>query len=432
MKKLIALALISASFISSNASAYTVPERDYGAFDELIRALTFWKPKVKALPNPKKSLVELPEKQKSEVRSQKTVKKLKSIEEKAITAKEVKSKKSESISTEDLVVKGQKAENSEKVKKIKSVEVVKEVPAVESLEQVKVELIAKPKKKKLSLAASAIKKPVKAQKVSFQPTKVKSVPKKKKTVQHDRFQDFSVPERIVQKVFDPKHSEISGTVTGQILRQLNHRVQNPDLKAQGIRELIGVGTSNFTGSDKARLHNIHNAITKFDGRIIKQGEEFSFNDILKNAGPSNGFVLSKVIINGMTKYGWGGGVCQLSTTLFRSVFNSGLPITARRNHTFQVPYYTPQGFDATIYLGGQDFKFVNTTPGDVMIQIVTRGDDLAVLLYGTRDRKTHVSGPFQNGMKYTWKRTVIQDGEAEEDVLASYYQREIKPVAVAE
>jgi vancomycin resistance protein YoaR len=64
---------------------------------------------------------------------------------------------------------------------------------------------------------------------------------------------------------------------------------------------------------------------------------------------------------------FGGGLCQVSSTAFRAAMNGGLPITQRRNHAYAVQYYAPQGTDATIYPGVVDLKFINDTPGDILI-----------------------------------------------------------------
>ncbi|HEY5714043.1 MAG TPA: VanW family protein [Candidatus Gracilibacteria bacterium] len=254
-----------------------------------------------------------------------------------------------------------------------------------------------------------------------------------------RYTDFVVPESLITSLFEKLKTEKSTSkiVTPDEVRDFTHFVYDSQLRSQGIQELIGIGLSNFDYSSYERKHNIRNAVSKFDGLIIPKGEEFSFNDNLKNAGPSNGFLMAKIISKGMTKYGWGGGVCQVSTTVFRSAYNSGLPITARRNHTFKVPYYgqlaEEQGMDATIYLGGQDLKFVNDTPGDIMMQFVEKDDNLMVLFYGTKDRTVSVQGPQMQGMRYEWNRVVtFPDGDRWDEILKSQYQREIIPVVEKE
>lgn len=170
---------------------------------------------------------------------------------------------------------------------------------------------------------------------------------------------------------------------------------DPVLQERGIIEVIAVGESNFTGSSVSRRQNILAGAQKFNGMIVKQGQTFSFNDQLKNVLEEDGFVPELVIKGNQTEKELGGGVCQVSTTVFRAAFAGGLPIVNRRNHSYAVPYYKPYGMDATIYLGAQDFRFKNDTPGDILIQAYVEGDEIYFVFYGTDDgRKVAFEGPF--------------------------------------
>ena len=103
-----------------------------------------------------------------------------------------------------------------------------------------------------------------------------------------------------------------------------------------------------------------------------------------------------VIKNNVTTPEFGGGICQVSTTVFRAAIFSGLKITARKNHAYPVHYYNPQGFDATVYIPRPDLKFINNTPGYILIQahIDLEKKELTFDFYGTDDgRKTEVDGP---------------------------------------
>lgn len=172
----------------------------------------------------------------------------------------------------------------------------------------------------------------------------------------------------------------------------------PELEARGIKEVLAVGESNFTGSSPERRQNIWAGARKFNGVILKQGERFSFNEILESVKPEDGFVEELVIKGNDTEKEFGGGVCQISTTVYRAAFSGGFPIDQRRNHSYAVPYYKPYGLDATIYLGGQDFKFTNDTPADLLIQAFMEGDNLYFVFYGTADGRTvALEGPFISG-----------------------------------
>ena len=153
-----------------------------------------------------------------------------------------------------------------------------------------------------------------------------------------------------------------------------------------------------------------------------------------------------------TKKELGGGVCQVSTTVFRAAFNGGFPLVNRRNHSYAVPYYKPYGLDATIYLGAQDFKFKNDTPGDILIQAYVKGDDVNFVFYGTDDgRKVKLEGPFVSnykpepdpkvfetvdlpfgeeqiaseghaGFRTEWVRHIEKDGKSDKEKIISTYR----------
>ncbi len=162
----------------------------------------------------------------------------------------------------------------------------------------------------------------------------------------------------------------------------------------GISSLIGEGTSNFKGSPTNRVHNIKVATQRFNGILIKPGEEFSFVSILGEVDGDHGYLPELVIKNNVTEPEFGGGICQVSTTAFRAAIYSGLKITARKNHAYPVSYYNPQGMDSTVYLPRPDLKFLNNTPGYILIQTKIVGTQLIFSFYGTDDqRKTTINGP---------------------------------------
>jgi len=130
----------------------------------------------------------------------------------------------------------------------------------------------------------------------------------------------------------------------------------------GIATLIGEGKSNFRGSTKNRVHNIKNAVERFNGVLIRPGEEFSFVQTLGDVDGEHGYLPELVIKKDKTEPEFGGGICQVSTTVFRAAIFSGLKITARKNHAYPVSYYNPQGMDSTIYVPKPDLKFINNTP----------------------------------------------------------------------
>ncbi len=164
----------------------------------------------------------------------------------------------------------------------------------------------------------------------------------------------------------------------------------------GLKELIGEGTTNFSGSPKNRRHNISVGANSFDGVLVKPGEEFSMIKYLGPVEASTGYLPELVIKEDRTIPEYGGGLCQVSTTMFRATLNAGLNITERQNHSYRVRYYEPPvGMDATIYIPKPDFKFVNNFESHVLIQAVISGNNLTFKLYGTKDgRRSETTTPY--------------------------------------
>lgn len=152
-----------------------------------------------------------------------------------------------------------------------------------------------------------------------------------------------------------------------------------------IKELIGTGYSNFAGSPANRRHNIRVGADALNGVLIKPDEEFSLVKRLGEIDASTGYLPELVIKDGKTIPEYGGGLCQVATSLFRSALGTGLPITARRNHSYRVSYYEPAGMDASIYNPWPDVRFINDTNNYILIQSRIEGNDLYFDFWGTSD-----------------------------------------------
>ncbi|MCU0475446.1 MAG: VanW family protein [Anaerolineae bacterium] len=167
-----------------------------------------------------------------------------------------------------------------------------------------------------------------------------------------------------------------------------------DAAALGILERVAESTTTFTGSDANRRINIAVAVSKMDGVIIAPGEEFSFNTFLGDLTYEEGFVDAKVIFGERTQNGIGGGVCQVSTTIFRAAFNGGYIIIERHAHPYRVGYYEqngfPPGLDAAIFTPERDFRFQNDTPHHLLIEasIYPATDTLQFRFYSTNTGRT--------------------------------------------
>ncbi len=163
------------------------------------------------------------------------------------------------------------------------------------------------------------------------------------------------------------------------------------VNAFGIKERIGRGYSEFAGSIPGRVHNVALAAARINGVLIKPGATFSFNDAVGDISAATGYQSAYIIKEGRTVLGDGGGVCQVSTTLFRAALNAGLPIVERRAHAYRVHFYeddgSKAGLDATVFSPSVDLKIKNDTPGYILIQAKTNTKNMTLTfeLYGTAD-----------------------------------------------
>lgn len=161
-----------------------------------------------------------------------------------------------------------------------------------------------------------------------------------------------------------------------------------DLNSLGLTNVVGVGVSSFRASQPYRITNIQAGARRMSGILIPPGGSFSFNDNLGIVDGRNGFVQGAAIVQNRTQQEWGGGLCQVSTTMFRAAFWAGLPITERHEHTFRISWYEelgePPGLDATIFTGVADLRFVNDTGGWLLSEayVDQAKQRLTIVLYG--------------------------------------------------
>lgn len=180
-----------------------------------------------------------------------------------------------------------------------------------------------------------------------------NIPKSLQTIEQKLLQG----EHRIELVMDTKPPQIGDTVTAEQL---------------GIRELVSSYTSYFYGSSAERIQNIQTAAARFHGVLVAPGETFSMAEKLGDVSLDNGYAEALIIYGDRTIKGVGGGVCQVSTTLFRTAFFGGYPIIERHSHAYRVSYYEQTrsggidtslaGLDATVFVPVVDFKFKNDTP----------------------------------------------------------------------
>lgn len=164
------------------------------------------------------------------------------------------------------------------------------------------------------------------------------------------------------------------------------------LNDYGIEELVAEGRSDFSHSIAERVHNVILAASKFNGVLIPPGKTFSFNETIGDISSLTGYKPAYIIKEGKTVLGDGGGVCQVSTTLFRAALNAGLPIIERYPHAYRVIYYENDmkpGYDATVFSPTVDLKIKNDTPAHILIETEVDNDNnlLYFRFYGKKDER---------------------------------------------
>lgn len=252
-----------------------------------------------------------------------------------------------------------------------------------------------------------------------------------------RVAQFAVPQRGQSLNVEESAGRIAQAISaGQTSVDLAVTIVEPevtdiaDINALGVSTLLARGESNFAGSPVNRVHNVRVGAEKYHGLLIAPGEEFSFNKFLGPVDASGGFKPELVIKQNVTIPEFGGGLCQVSTTIFRAAVYSGMEITTRRNHSYAVSYYGTPGFDATIYPPYTDFRFLNNTPGYILIQTKIEGTKLYFEFWGTDDgREVTVEGPQpynrqpDGAVKAVLKQSVSKDGQViVEDTFYSNYK----------
>ncbi len=185
---------------------------------------------------------------------------------------------------------------------------------------------------------------------------------------------------------------IESKETALVVNTIEPDVATGEVNDVGIKEALGVGTSNYRGSPANRIKNIRNGVRLLNGILIQPDETFSLLNALKPFDSENGYLPELVIKGDKIVPEIGGGLCQIGTTTFRATMNSGLPITQRQNHSLVVRYYNDPsngnpGTDATIYDPAPDFQFRNDTGNPILFQaeMDEENTELRFTFWGTSD-----------------------------------------------
>lgn len=157
----------------------------------------------------------------------------------------------------------------------------------------------------------------------------------------------------------------------------------------GIKELVAEASTNFRGSPTNRRFNINYGAKILNGLLIKPDDEFSLVKALGVIDAAHGWKSELVIKGTRIKPEYGGGLCQVGTTMFRVILDAGLPVLERSNHSLRISYYEPPiGLDATIYEPKPDLRFKNDYANYLLLQTEVSGDNLIFRFYGTTDGRT--------------------------------------------
>ena len=210
-------------------------------------------------------------------------------------------------------------------------------------------------------------------------------------------------DSILEKLQNGEHQAIL------VMQMVEPAVKDTSTAAElGITELVAETTSYYYGSAAARIQNIRAAAANFHGVMVGPGEVFSMAEYLTDISLDNGYAEAPIIVGDQTVDGIGGGICQVSTTVFRNAFYGGFPIVERHPHAYRVGYYEQQsngwvdnslaGLDATVYVPLVDFKFRNDTPYWLLMETYPTDTSLTWKFYSTSD-----------GREVDWWTTGITD-----------------------
>lgn len=231
------------------------------------------------------------------------------------------------------------------------------------------------------------------------------------------FNDETRQLEVIQPSLDARELDIDATIRainaalprGEHNVPLVFRTQAPQVSDQataaelGITQLVSEQYTSFRGSGPERMQNIRTAAARFHGLLVPPGATFSFAEHLGDVSLDSGFAEALIIYGGRTIRGVGGGVCQVSTTLFRAVWFGGYPIVERHSHAYRVGYYEQKtaswqgpGLDAAVFTPLVDFKFINDTPYWLLMETYLNAGAgrLTWKFYSTSDgRQVQTFGP---------------------------------------
>ncbi len=155
---------------------------------------------------------------------------------------------------------------------------------------------------------------------------------------------------------------------------------------QKMTDVLGTFTTSYSTSSASRCKNIENGARLINGTLLYPGDEFSTYDTIKPFTEANGYYPAGSYMNGKVVDSLGGGICQVSTTLYNAVLLSELEVTERHNHSMIIAYVKPSMDAAIAESSGKDFRFVNSWENPIYIEGVTQGKQITFTIYGVEQR----------------------------------------------
>lgn len=215
-----------------------------------------------------------------------------------------------------------------------------------------------------------------------------------------------------EKLINDINEAIKTAATPFVEVKISFVTKSPKLKYSDLKQVNGLIASyqtRYSTADYARSHNIENAAMILDKQVIMPGEEVSFLKQLGDISWYNGFSRANIIVNNQYVKGMGGGVCQVSTTLYNALIQGGVEIKERKNHSLAV-HYVPLGRDATVASGSVDLKYKNSYDFPIYIRNYASRGVMRSEIYGdtTKVSKIQIYTAYYGGSVVTYK---IQDGK---------------------
>ena len=171
-----------------------------------------------------------------------------------------------------------------------------------------------------------------------------------------------------------------------LLKEVPPEISKHQLEQGGVKQRVSVFSTTFDPSNWTRTNNLKKAVNTIDGTVLAPGQVFSFNQIVGKRTIENGYQEAGIYVNGQVKTGLGGGICQVSTTLYNAALLFDLEILERHHHSLTVPY-VPLSRDAAVSWRSKDLKFINNTPYNIFIHSEVRGNQIVFELFSTENYK---------------------------------------------